>query len=88
MPNVVIKQDGVVISKEVYAGDTSKLAADLEKRTIDDKTLSFEIFDDSKIAEFDAIGIVSKPEPAQTEWALLKTVDEKLSFLAKKLGLE
>lgn len=88
MVSILVKENGIAVSKEVYAGDTSQLQADLDQRTIQDDALSFEIFDDSRMDEFNAIEIVSAPSHEQTQWSALNTVDEKIAFIAKKMGLE
>ncbi len=90
MISVIVKENGVVIGKEVYAGDTSVVAEKLDVRAAQDAALSFEIFDESRTAEFEAVQMVSKPDPAQADWtaAKMQGADACISFIAKKLGLE
>lgn len=84
---VLVKENGVVVSKEVYAGDTTSVEIKLNERKNKNNLLTFEFFDESDVKEFEAIELVSKD---QTEWQMTKGkgTEATISFLAKRLGLE
>ncbi len=98
---VVVKQNGVVVGKEAYGGDTAGIQAVLDQRTANDPTLNFEVYDDSGEQTF-----VDVPMPApaenlgplsglntsenQADWQTAKAAgtEAALSFIGQKLGLE
>ena len=87
---VIVSQNGVVIGKESYAGDTSGLQEKLDKRQIADPTLSFEILEEKDHTIFDSTVVPPKITPEQIEWQAEKAkgTAEAMAFLAKRLGLE
>lgn len=87
---VVVKQNGVAVSKEAYGGDTSNLQEQLNARKLNDKTLSFDFYDDSSVDSFNQAAIQEKPRPEKTDWQKAKTdgTSQALTFIGKKLGLE
>lgn len=86
MLNVVVMQNGVPIGKEVYAGDTSNVKADLDQRSQADPTLSFNVYDDSTVAQFDAVKLTPQQTPDQTSYSALQLADDRIAFIAKRLG--
>jgi hypothetical protein len=96
---VLVKENGLVIGKEAYGGDTMGLQASLDQRSTADPNLTFDLYDDSKEQEFDAIQLSSvqtasplmaEPMIQQTDWKTAKAAgtDAALSFIGQKLGLE
>lgn len=90
MIGIAISKDGTVINKEVYAGDTSKIEEQIKTRQVASPDLIFDIYDDSKMADFAAIEMKSVPDKSISGWQAAKKqgTDEAISYLAKQLGLE
>lgn len=87
---VVVKQDGVVVSKEVYSGDTSMLQAKLDKQSLADPRFSYQLFNDVDEDKFNAVSVPQKPDPLKTQWQTAKGAGTlaAITFLAQRLGLE
>lgn len=87
---VLVKQNGEVVGKEIYSGDTEGIQAELDKRSLEDVTLSFEIIDEKDKEIFEAISVAEKSDSPKSLWQIEKAkgTDAAIDFLAQKLGLE
>lgn len=85
MTFVIVKNKSAIIGKEVYSGDTSELSKILSERQIKDPNITFEIYDESQKDVFEAIQLGDGQE--KPDYKSLKSADEKVDFIAAKLGL-
>lgn len=88
MVGIAIKQGGKVISKEAYAGDISKIKEIMQERAAKDPTLQFEFFDEDHFKDFEDLVVTPVKSKDQNDFSSLITVDDKIMFIAKKLGLQ
>lgn len=79
---VLIKKNGVLVDKRVYAGDTSNL-----DKMLVDEGVNYEIFDDTDPLFSQATLEITKTQE-QLDWETAKATETALVFLGKKLGLE
>lgn len=79
---VLIKEGSDVIEKRVYSGDTSVLDEKLVAEGV-----QYEIYDDTDSAFVNAT-IKEVETKEERDWKLLTTVEEKISYIANKLGFE
>lgn len=79
-----------VISKEVFDGKVDFLDELIEKRKLVNPKLTFEVFDDDTLTQFDELVIAQHKSPNQSEWELTKGqgTSQAFAFLGKYLGLE
>jgi hypothetical protein len=94
---VAISENGVLIDKQVYGGDTSQVVADINLRKTAEPNLQFDLYDDSNMTVFDALQMAAPAVPdlavapaEQTDWlaAKAKGTDAALLYIAQHLGLE
>lgn len=79
---VLIKQGVDVVEKRVYAGDLSTLDQKLRAEGVD-----YQIFDDMDPI-FQSATVRKVVSQESVEWKKLVTADDKVAYLARKLGLE
>lgn len=82
---VIVKNKSKIIGKEVYCGDISDLDKILSERKMKDIDISFDIYEESQKEEFEAIQLDDRKD--KSDYNSLKSVDEKLDFIAAKLGI-
>ena len=84
MPFAIVKDGTNVVGKEVYCGDDAKVAELIAQKQNDaGSTFTYELVSEAAFNESEV-----SPSLEQTDWSSLKTVDEKINYLAKRLGLE
>ena len=90
MIGVIIKQDGKIVSKDVYAGDDEEIMKIIEQKKDEYKDLTFEVYrdtdDDWKTVFESAISEVKENSDWKREKQ--KGISFAVDFIAKKLGLE
>lgn len=87
---VLVKRNEEVVAKEIYAGSTDGIQAELDKRASDDVSLSFEIVDEKDKGAFEATPVVERQDTAKALWQIEKAkgASAAIDFLANTLGLE
>lgn len=89
MIGVIVKDKGVIVSKDVYGGDSAESMKIIAQKQQGNKALTFEVYDDSDPnwkTSFES----STVNLAQTEWLTEKAkgTDAAIDYIAKRLGLE
>lgn len=82
----VIVKDGLnVVGKDFFAGDAEVYTQLIAENKSKNSDLSYEEVDEKVFNETPTAEVVSKDA---SDWKSMKTPDDKISFLARKLGLE
>lgn len=83
--NIIVKKQGVIVSKDVFCGDDVKSRELIQSLKNKNPDLTYEEVD---LPSFDAAVLVPVVDKEQTDWSSLKTADDRIAFIAKKMGLQ